>query len=357
MTATLRDTLLRGGAVLDGTTGRALHFGEPARELAAARTACVVVDRSDLFRIAGTGPDLADLLQRLGTGDLRALAPGTGVPTVLTSPKGRVIHRLFVHHLGDRGLLLVGGPDAPSSVIEHLRRFTFTEQTGLAERTGQTCQLALVGPRSGEALDAAEIARPPRFGSVTATRGGATFHVLGEDGLTGDGFSIVAELAEGPALWRTLVLGAARTGGCSAGDLALEAWRVLSGVPAPGHELTEEANPLEVGLHEAVSFSKGCYVGQEVVARLNTYDKVSRFLAGLRLAPGAAPPAVGAAVLREEGPIGRVTSAVRPPGATTAVAIALLKRDRVATGDEVLVADREVRVPAVVLALPMDPPA
>ena len=354
MIPTLRDALLRAGAVLDGTTGRALHFGEPARELAAARSACIVVDRADLIRIAGTGPDLADLLQRLGTGDMRTLRPGTGVPTVLTSPKGRVVHRLFVHHLGDEGLLLVGGPDGRPSVTEHLRRFTFAEQTGLRERTEETCQLALVGARAGEALDAAEIGRPPRFGSVTATRAGSTFHVLGEDGLTGDGFSIVGDVAEGPALWRTLVLGAARTGGCAAGDLALESWRVLAGVPAPGHELTEEANPLEVGLHETVSFSKGCYVGQEVVARLNTYDKVSRLLVGLRLAAGAPLPAVGAPVLRDGTPIGRVTSAVRPPGSTMAVALALLKRDRAAPGDEVQVPD--ARSAALVLALPMDVP-
>lgn len=356
MTATLRDALLRGGAVLDGTTGRALQFGEPTRELEAARSACILVDRSDLCRIGGSGPDLADLLQRLGTGDLRGLAAGEGRPTVLTSPKGRVVHRLFVHHLGDEGLLLVGGSGASAVVLDHLRRFTFAEKTGLADRTTETCQLALVGPRAGAALDAAEIERPKPFGSVTTTRAGKRLHVLGEDGLTSEGFSIVGEAAEGPALWRALVLGAARAGGAPAGDLALEAWRVLQGIPDHGHELTEEANPLEVGLREAVSFSKGCYVGQEVVARLNTYDKVSRVLLGLRLAPSAPIPRLGAQVLSDELAIGRVTSAVRPPGASAVVALALLKRDRVAPGDEVLVSDRELRSPALVQTLPMELP-
>ena len=357
MTATLRDALLRSGAVLDGSTGRALHFGEPARELDAALSACVVVDRSDLFRIAGIGPDLPDLLQRLGTGDLRGLAPGTGRPTILTSPKGRVVHRLLVHHLGDEGLLLVGGPGAAESILDHLRRYTFAERTGLCDRSGQTCQLALVGPRAAEALDAAEIERPGRWASVSTARDGRTVHILGEDGLTGDGFSIVGEAAEGPALWRSLLLGAARAGGCAAGDWALESWRILRGVPSPGHELTEQVNPLEVGQHEAISFSKGCYVGQEVVARLNTYDKVSRRLVGLRLAPGSAPPAPGAMVSIDELPIGRVTSSILPPGANAAVALALLKRNRGAPGDPVVVTDRESRSDAVVLSLPMERPA
>ena len=80
----------------------------------------------------------------------------------------------------------------------------------------------------------------------------------------------------------------------------METRRILLGIPAPGHELTEDYNPLEAGLGEAVSFTKGCYVWQEVVARLNTYDTVSRRLVGLVFrADGAAPP-VGAPIFREQ---------------------------------------------------------
>lgn len=354
MTPTLRDALLQGGATLDGTTGRALHFGEPARELAAARTACVVVDRSDLFRLAGTGPDLLDLLQRLGTGDLQGLERGHGRPTVLTSPKGRIVHRLLVHHLGEAGLLLVGGPGAPDRVLEHLRRYTFAERTELVDRSAETCHFAVFGPRASEALDATELGRPGRWSSVHASHDGHGLHVLGEDGLTGDGFAIVSEIGAGPSLWRALVIGVAHAGGCAAGDLALESWRVLCGVPAAGHELTEDANPLEAGLGEAVSFSKGCYVGQEVVARLNTYDKVSRGIVGLRLPPFTLLPAPGTPLYFEGHAVGRLTSAVTPPGWSAPVALAIVKRRVIEPGAELIVGSRAGSVVARVVPLPID---
>ncbi len=354
MTPTLREALLQGGATLDGRTGRALHFGEPERELAAARASCVVVDRSDLFRVAGTGPDLLDLLQRLGTGDLRVLEPDRGRPTVLTSPKGRIVQRLFVHHLGEAGLLLVGGPGAAAPLLDHLRRFTFAERTGLADRSADLCHLAVFGPRAPAALEALELGRPERWSSVRATRDGRSVYVLGEDGLTGDGFSIVSEIGAGPSLWRSLAIGVAHAGGCAAGDLALEAWRVLRGVPASGHELTEDTNPLEAGLDEDVSFSKGCYVGQEVVARLKTYDKVSRGLVGLRLPVGTSVPAPGTPLYLDGQPVGRLTSAVVPPGWNAPVALAIVKRRAGEPGAELIVGERAEVVVARVVTLPMD---
>jgi folate-binding protein YgfZ len=118
---------------------------------------------------------------------------------------------------------------------------------------------------------------------------------------------------------------AASEGGGAIDAEVVEAWRILSGLPAPGHELTDEHNPLEAGLRDAVSFTKGCYVGQEVVARLNTYDKVSRILVRLELPPGAPVPAPGAAVLRDGRSVGAVTSAIRPAGRRSPVALAYVK--------------------------------
>ena len=100
--------------------------------------------------------------------------------------------------------------------------------------------------------------------------------------------------------------------GGPSGDEQLEARRVLCGLPASGHELTEDYNPLEANQWDAVSFDKGCYVGQEVVARLRTYDKVSRTIVGLELPAGSALPEKGARLFDEEQAVGEVTSAVEP---------------------------------------------
>ena len=107
---------------------------------------------------------------------------------------------------------------------------------------------------------------------------------------------------------------------------AAESWRILLGLPISGHELTEDHNPLEAGLRDAVCFDKGCYVGQEVVARLNTYDKVSRTLVGLTLPDGSTPPATDVSIYFRQDEVGRVTSSTVPPGWSHPVALAYLKR-------------------------------
>jgi folate-binding protein YgfZ len=109
------------------------------------------------------------------------------------------------------------------------------------------------------------------------------------------------------------------------GQVNLQGRRLLLGLPVAPHELNEDHNPLEAGLTDAISFDKGCYVGQEVVARLNAYDKVSRSLVGLALPVDGGLPAPGTAVVVEGSPAGQVTSAAWPPGWPHPVALAYLK--------------------------------
>ena len=103
--------------------------------LRAALERCALADRSILPRILATGPDLLDLLHRLSTNAVKDLEPGEGRATVLTTPKGRIAHRLAVHRLPDAGVLLVGGTGGAGAVLEHFRRFTFAEQLGLSDVT------------------------------------------------------------------------------------------------------------------------------------------------------------------------------------------------------------------------------
>lgn len=352
MDRSLRETMLRGGAVINGASRRALHFGEPAAELRAALEDCVLADRSTWTRLIGDGPDLAGLLNRLSTNKVDALAAGDGAATVLTTSKGRIVERLFVHRIGDPDLLLVAGPGREAPVLEHLARYTFAERTGLADRTETTCQLALLGPRAEEALRAAGFEPPGRHRSREASFEGGMLHVLGEDGWTADGFSVFGPAAQGASLWQTLNLAVSRCGGRPAGLEALDAWRILRGVGAAGHELTEDYNPLEAGLREAVSFAKGCYVGQEVVARLNTYDKISRELVGFRLPAGAAVPSPGTSLWFQDAEVGRITSAAQPPSDDRPIALGYLKRRVAETGLEVTLGAAVASATARMVRLP-----
>jgi tRNA-modifying protein YgfZ len=311
----------------------------PSDQLAAVRARCGLADRSELARLMATGPDILDLLHRLSTGDVKGLRPGEGRPTVLTSAKGRIVERLFVHHLGPDGVLLVAGPGAAARVLAHLKKFTFAEDTGLSDVTGTTAAYAVVGPLWAEAARAAGLPDLAPFGAAACAVGGAPAHVVRTNGFDANGMLVVCGRDAALRAESALVAAAGSIGGAAVDAPTLEAWRVLERLPAPGHELTEDHNPLEAGLRDAVSFTKGCYVGQEVVARLNTYDKVARKLVRLDLAPGASAPATGAAVRHDGREIGVITSAVQLPGGHEAVALAYVKSRDVPKGDVVLTVD------------------
>ena len=348
----LHQVLLRSGAIIDGATRLPLQFGEPAAELSAALERCALVDRSDLGRIVAGGPDLLDLLHRLSTGAVQALAPGGGAPTVLTTPKGRIVERLFVHHLRPGSVLLCGGPRSAARVVEHLRAYTFRERTGLEDRSESLYQLAVLGPAADAALEAAGFPVPPRWASREHEFEGRTIDVLGQEGLSSEGFSVVVPREVAGSVWQSLNLAVGSAGGRAAGSLAAEAWRVLRGLPSSGHELTEEYNPLEAGLRDAVAFDKGCYVGQEVVARLNTYDKVSRALVGFVLPAETQPPPTDTPLYFLDAEVGRLTSAVLPPGWAHPVALGYLKRRVAEPGVEVAVGGPDSRLLARMTALP-----
>ena len=318
--------------------------------LDAALRATAIADRSQLGRMVATGPDLLGLLHRLSTGDVKALRPGEGRPTVLTSAKGRIVERLSVHHLGADGVLLVAGPGAAERVLAHLLKFTFAEDTGLTDVSNATFALALLGPLWEASAKAAGIPDLAPYGSASCAIAGASLQVVRTNGYDGDGALVIGAREQVGAVQAALVGAAEAVGGAFIAPEALESWRILRGLPAPGHELTEDHNPLEAGLLEAVSFTKGCYVGQEVVARLNTYGKVSRSLVRLLLPSGAPVPAAGASVLVGGVVVGSVTSAIRPPGRSEPAALAYVKTREVEGADRAVEIDVDGRrQPAVIV--------
>ena len=270
----------------------------------------MLADLTGFTRLRASGPDLLGLLHRLSTQDLKDLPVGSGAPTVLTSPKGRIVERLFVHRAAENDVWLCAGPGAAERVLAHLRKYTFAERTELEDVTATTAQIAALGGSIPGLPD------PGPWGVAGAKLGGVDVVVLGQDGFTSQGRSVVCAAADRAAIDAL---------GPTIDADALEAWRVRLGFPASGRELTEDWNPLEAGLRDHVSFTKGCYVGQEVVARLNTYDKVSRRLVTFELPPGAPVPSPGADVLHAGVRVGAVTSAARCPESGRPVVMAYVK--------------------------------
>ena len=282
-------------------------YSDFASEYEAATTTVGVHDASYMGRLKATGEDGLDLLNRMSTNKVVDLAAGEGAVTVLTTDRGRIIDVLGVVNQGDHVILLTS-PGRQQAVIDWLDKYTIMEDLTVEDVTSDTAMLALVGPDSGKLLG-------------LTSRGGSQdsltiqpVHLGGFDALAVEQLLGVLPrywLITGPdaagGLWRHLT----EHGAAPVGATAMDSVRVNFGVPEYGPELGEPYNPLEAGLIGSVDFAKGCYIGQEVIARLDSYKKVQKYLVSLRFADASVSP--GDTLLQDGKSVGQVTSVAPMP--------------------------------------------
>jgi folate-binding protein YgfZ len=321
----------------------------------AARRAVAVVDRSDRGRIVVSGPDRATYLQGLLTNDIAALRSGEGCYAAYLTPQGRMITDLLVYELGDAILLTVPG-DLTDAVLARLDQFIFAEDVKLGNVSGTYAQHAVVGPGAAAALSALVtgastevLSALPEHGNLRATFAGEPAIVARVTDTGEPGFDVFVERASVGNLTRQLE----EAGAVALDSSTADALRIESGVPAFHRDMDEETIPLEAGIEgRAISLTKGCYVGQEVIIRVlhRGHGRVARRLVGLLL-DGESPPGAGEPVVSDGKEIGKVTSATLSPALDRPIALAYVHRDFVEPGTMVLVGDRR----AVVSTLPFVP--
>lgn len=299
-------------------------------------------DRSDLARVVVRGPDASDFLHRLATNDIASLSAGQGTVTLLLERTGRVVDRLLV---SDRGgeFLLVGSAGRGPAVRDWIEKYIIAEDVSAEDVGSDTRLFTVLGAeapgvlaRSFGVSDLAPWAHRTveHAGSeVTVIRaeevGGASFHVLAAEGGAAQVLEALGELPEGtPSEYRALC--------------------VRSGVPGFGTEFTERTIPLEAGMIDAISFTKGCYIGQEVIARLHNHDRVKRALVRLRV-EGAGAPAEGAKLVEGGDEVGVITSAAAFDDAV--YALGYVRSGREAPGGRLAVDDHGTAREAEVLSL------
>lgn len=266
-----------------------------------------LVDRREFTRMQAHGADFLPLLGRLSTGAVATLAEGELRPTVLTSPMGRIVALLLLWR-SPEGVRLISGAALDRSICDHIGRFRFAEKFELKSTGETTFHLALIGPAIGSLLERLALTRPAAWSASRQSLAGVSIDLLGHDGDSPMGLSLIGSRGDAEVVRRTLAHAVEELGGCVVGEEALQLRRILQGLPASGHELTDKFNPLEAGLDHAVSFTKGCYVGQEVIARLHSYKKVSRRIVGLDFGSPTRPPECGASLAQDDRPCGVVTS-------------------------------------------------
>lgn len=305
----------------------------PEAAYRAARDGAIVVPRTDRERLLFRGKDALDLLHRLTTNDLKGLRPGEGAAAVFTTPKGRILDLVLFHRLPE-GVLAITGPGRARPIADWVERYTFREEVRAEDWTAGHATLGIFGVRAPEAVAAAfgEAAPAlPLHHVMPVARDGAAGWLTRTWPMAGGGYHLTAPVGSIEPLRGALL---SHPSAVPAGPGDLEALRIEAGLPEQGSELGEERNPWEACLDDAISLDKGCYVGQEVVARLNTYRKVSRLLVRVEL-PGGPPPPRGAAVRRGDEAIGEVTSAALIPGTGRAVALAYVRDEDAVAGTPV----------------------
>jgi tRNA-modifying protein YgfZ len=310
----------------------------------ALRHGLAVVRRTDRGVLRLTGSDRATWLQGLVTNDVLRLSPGQRVYSAYLTPQGRMLTDMWVVAADDALLLDVPAPLA-ASLAERLDKLIFAEDAQVTDLSAQMPCTYVMGP--GARVEALPSAVVPAVG------------VLVKD----TEFCVPVLAAYGPLEALLAANGLEALESAAAVDLdTLDVVRVEAGAPRFLVDMTEETIPLEAAIEDrAISFTKGCYVGQEIIVRVTTRGggRVARRLVGLTLegGDGTAPPPRLAPIHSGDRPIGQVTSGVWSPAVSANIALAYVHRDFVEPGTAVQVMIEGSPVNAAVTALPFVPPA
>jgi len=307
-------------------------YGDVDAEFEAAMHRTAFTDLSAFGRIEVTGNDRLDLLHRLSTNDLSHAAPGGVTSTLFVTDRGRIIDRVVVI-VREGSLILVTSPGAEASLISWIENYTITEDIKLSMVTEQTTMICLMGPEMNSLIVTLTGHLPAINSWEEQLVGGVPVVVAIRQENCGMIAFLIVEKGDVPSVWRRLTrLTESGGGGLRIGSAAYEAYRIALGIPARGGELTEEFNPYDAGLRGEISFTKGCYIGQEVVARLDTYQKTRRRLTGL-LFDGGPPVPPGQPLMRGDRREGILTSVAPMPVNHRYLALGVVTDAGISPGD------------------------
>ncbi len=326
-------------------------YADSTSAYAAATTGAALIDLSDRAQIELSGKDRQSFLHNFCTNDIKKLQPGEGCEAFLSSIKGRILGHLLVLCEADR-LLLDSVPGSDGFIVPHLDKYLITEDVTISNRSSDLADLLITGPQAAELLQSrlgVVAADLPMYSHLEGQYDGEDALVIRVPFTVAPSFLVMAAAGSLAKVWQAL----SDAGAAPAAGEVFEALRIEAGFPLFGLDLSDDFIAQEAGrTQQAISFAKGCYLGQEPIARLDSLGHANRMLRRLRL--DAAPaPAAGAAVLDESSrePVGTISSAAVSPADGRPVALALLKTRLAPPGSRVIVKpDDSTEIPASVLS-------
>jgi len=316
-----------------------------AEQYAALTRGAGLVDFSERTQLELTGDDRAAFLHNLSTNEIRKLSPGEGCEAFLLNVQGKIIGHGLVF-CGD-SLVLETVPGEAEKLLAHLDRYLIRERVTLLNRSADWAELLLAGAEAAALLQALGLTSPPRL----------LAHVAGE--LAGQSVSLRAVEMAGAGSFllscERQTLSTIREALLAAGfvaceEAAFESARIEAGWPLYGRDITADNLPQEIDRdRQAISFVKGCYLGQETVARIDALGHVNKTLVGLKFS-GSEVPAAGLELTAEGKTLGTVKSAAWSPRLSAPLALAYVRRGHNAHGQALQSSLGEAEVVALPLA-------
>ena len=333
------------------------HYGDALAEHAAFRNGAGVIDLSFRGRLCVTGADRARFLHGQVTNSVKDLQPGQGCYAALVTSKGKLECDLNIHCLSDE-LLLDFEPGLAARVRERLEHFIVADDVQLVEVTPHYGLLGVLGPKSAEVvgrigLEVTLPAMPLSSSTVQDVTLGEILVVNHPRGAAA-GFELFVPTPALAAVAEKLIAATKESGGRACGWQALEMIRIEAGLPRFGVDMDETNLAPETGIEaRAISYDKGCYIGQEVINKLRTFAHVTKSLRGLRLADDVKQmPERGDKLFFEGKEVGRVTSALASPALGCNLALGYVRREFHEPGTELVLRTAAGESKARIVPLP-----
>jgi len=310
-----------------------------------ALEASVFLQISEAGYLVVQGPDRVDFLQRQTTNDLHKLGENLVIGSVLTSPTARILDVNYLLLEDESSIGMITLPGRSQETNNYLRsRIFFNDEVSISDKSNRTAQILVVGPQAETSLRRIGINPPSKmYGIRSSQLDQYPLKIIRQKGLDQFSYRILLEINSQRAFIDKLT----QAGVTRLSEDSYEILQVEAGLPGPYGELTSEYTPLEINLGEFISSEKGCYTGQEVIARQITYDKVARQMVGVEQLDAPVKPGDG--VRADDRVVGSVTSSVESPRFGT-IALAVLRRPYYEVNQKVYLGEQKIE--GMVRALP-----
>lgn len=336
----LQDALSAAGARFGeyGGAETAADFGDVRAEFMALESGCGVFDLGWRAKIILAGEDRIRWLNGMVTNNVKDLAPGHGVYTFVLNAQGHILGDLYVYNRGDHVLADTDRAQA-ARLTEIFNQYIIMDDVELSDGDAALTAIGVAGPNTHDVLSKAGLS-PVGLGPLQMRLErwrDIGLSLVRKDDPGRDSFEIWAAPAQAAVVWQALVAAGAKP----AGSAALELTRIAAGVPRYGIDIRERDLPQETEQHRALNFTKGCYVGQEIVERIRSRGAVHRKFTGFLIESGEAQPGAKLSAAGKE--VGQLTSVAAVPGRSV-LALGYIRREAATPGTPVEIADARAKV-------------